>query len=261
MTRETLTFLSTLGVTAIFALIFYSQSWWPWPSEKRNAYRDVVSLSAGIAIAYVFMRLMPELAEASAEFVEATGDLVLPFPEYRVHGAALLGFLTFYALERLVDWSRITGSVPSETGRVPREAGRREERISDRVPTLSYALYVGIVTYVMAARMEAGEGRLALFGLSMGLHFLGVGYGLRREDEALYDGWGRHVLAASAALGWAVPLLTPLDFAVVQTLAGFVAGGVIVNTMIQELPGRKNGSVLFFSGGAILYAGVLLITD
>ena len=37
----------------------------------------------------------------------------------------------------------------------------------------------------------------------MGLHFLGLGHGLRRDCPSLYDGWGRHALAGAAIAGWA----------------------------------------------------------
>jgi hypothetical protein len=45
----------------------------------------------------------------------------------------------------------------------------------------------------------------------------------------------------------------------VATLAGFVGGGVIINSLIQELPSGKEGRFWPFCVGAFSYAAVLLI--
>jgi hypothetical protein len=80
MTTHTITVLATLGVATIFAAIFYAQTWRQWPKKGQRGYRRVVSFSAGMAVAHVFVHLLPEIAAASEEFVEVTAGLELPVP-------------------------------------------------------------------------------------------------------------------------------------------------------------------------------------
>jgi hypothetical protein len=129
-----------------------------------------------------------------------------------------------------------------------------------RVLTGSYALYAFVVSYSMAHTMEAGGNQLALFVIAMGLHFVGVGHGLRHERQALYDTWGRYLLAAAPLLGWMVAFFLPLGDAAADMLLGFVAGSLIMNTVTLELPGRKDGRFFSFLAGGAAYAAVLLLT-
>jgi hypothetical protein len=250
MTFPMTNMLATLAAAAIFAVIFYYQSWWRWPTEGQRGHRRLISFSAGMAVAYVFVHLLPELATASEEFVEATEGRGLAFAHHRVHLAALLGFILFYGLQHMVSWS------PQGQGQGNQHAAHG---IRYRILGGSYALYVFIVSYLMAHNMEAGEGRLALFALAMGLHFLGLAHGLRHESHALYESWGKHVLAGAAIIGWAVAFLAPLPESTTHTLLGFVAGSVIMNTATSELPKEKEGRFLAFLIGGLVYAGFLVL--
>jgi len=252
MTPAMIQALATLAAAAIFAFIFYGESWWQWPKKGQPGSRRVVSFSAGIAVAYVFIHLLPELAAASVEFVEATAEHALPFPRHRVHGTALLAFVLFYGLAHMVNWARLGGGHGGE---------EEAEGIHFRLLAGSYALYVFVVSYLMAHQMEAGGGQLALYAVAMGLHFLGLAYSLRGDCQPLYDSWGRHALAGAAIAGWAVALLAPLPESAAFTLLGFVAGAVIMNTMTSELPEEKEGRFFAFLAGAVVYTAVLLLID
>src|SRR5580704_17491905 len=70
-----------------------------------EAPRRVLSAAAGVSVAYVFIRALPEMSEAQDVFTRVTLDRGLPFPEHRVDWAALLGFLLLYGLENLVSRS------------------------------------------------------------------------------------------------------------------------------------------------------------
>ncbi len=269
MTTQAITAAGTLAAAAIFAAIFYYLPLWhpDGPAQGQSGYRRVVSISGGAAVAYVFVHLLPELNAAKETFVGATATLGLPFPELRVYGAALLGFMLFYGLEHLVTWSSLRAArtkvqvgVGAGAGEIVLSADEdATEGFHTRVLIGSYALYAFVIAYGMAHTMEAGGGQLALFAIAMGLHFVGVVHGLRRECRRLYDTWGRRLLAAAALAGWAVALLWPLGQGAATTLLGFVAGSVIMNTVTLELPGRKDGRFFAFLAGGISYSAVLLL--
>lgn len=251
MTVQMTDALATLAAAMIFVLIFYGESWWQWLKPGRRRSRRVVSFSAGMAVAYVFVHLLPALAAATEQFVAVTAGRALPYPQLRVYTAALVGFTLFYGLEHLVHWSRLTTSRQTD--------GPPSYQVRFRLLAGSYAFYVMVVCYLMAHEIEVGGGRLALYAVAMGLHFLGLAYGLCRDYEPLYDNWGRHTLAGAAILGWAIAVLVPLPDDVAYTLLGFVAGAVIMNTVTMELPGRKEGRFFaFFFGGAV-YTGILVL--
>ncbi len=254
MNVETTNALATLAAAIVFALIFYSQSWLrlKFGHETR---RRVVSFSVGMAVAYVFVHLLPELAATSSEFVELDAARELPFPHLRIYAAALLGFMLFYGLENMVRWSHVS-DVAAEA-----EAEAGEESIRLRILTASYALYVFVVCYVMAHEARVGDGALALYALAMGLHFLGFAYGLRRDNSTIYRRWGRHVLAGAALLGWAVALLLPFSDSVSYTLLGFVAGVLIMDTVTSELAGQAEGRFPAFLAGGVAYTLILLLVD
>ncbi len=61
-----------------------------------------LSAFGGISVAYVFMHLLPELAEGQKAIEGAGGDeaALLGFLEHHVYLMALLGLIVFYGVER-----------------------------------------------------------------------------------------------------------------------------------------------------------------
>ena len=212
--------------------------------------RRALSAAGGTAVAYVFIHLLPELERAGDTFVEITADQSLPFPEYRVYLAALIGFILFYGLEHMVHWSRLSG---------------RHERtgygIGDPIFILhivGFALYAGLISYLMVRSIEDGKPvPLLMYGIAMGLHFLSTDYSLHHEHGRLYEVCGKWVLAGAVLAGWVCGALTELHKPVVITMLGLVTGGVVMNSMIVELPGEKDGKFLPFCAGAAAYSALL----
>jgi hypothetical protein len=237
----------TLCIAVVFAAIFVF-------GEKidigyRTHKRRALSAAGGAAVAYVFIHLLPELARAGKTFVEITANQGLPLPEYRVYIAALAGFVLFYGLENMVRWSRLSG--------------RREEAdysISDPVFLLhigGFAMYAGLISYVMVRGIDEKSVPILIYGIAMGLHFLSTDHSMHHEHGSMYDRFGKWILAAAALAGWACGALTEFPKPVVITMLGFVSGGVVMNSMIVELPGEKDGRFLPFCTGAAAYAALL----
>jgi hypothetical protein len=62
-------------------------------------------MAGGISVAYVFVHLLPDLAEEQQAIREAVGE-TFSFLEYHVYLVALVGLATFYGLERAAKISR-----------------------------------------------------------------------------------------------------------------------------------------------------------
>ena len=213
--------------------------------------RRWLSVAAGIATAYVFIDLLPEMVKAQEAFTKATVGSGLPFPEQRVYTSALVGFILLYGLEHLVSTSR---------------ERRREERVMEGKGDMVYwlhiggfAIYGGLVSYLMVDEGKRGLHFLVLYLVAMFLHFLGADHSLRREHGALYDRSGKWVLAGAVLAGWIVGSLSFIPETVLSTLQGFVGGGVVINSMIMELPKENNGRFWPFCAGAVGYALIVLL--
>jgi zinc transporter ZupT len=93
----------------------------------------------------------------------------------------------------------------------------------------------------------------------MGVHFVVNDYGLRRDHKVAYDRMGRWLLAAAVLAGWVVGLSLEVSEAALAVLFAFLAGGVIMNVLKEELPEQRESRFWSFALGAALYSVVLLV--
>jgi hypothetical protein len=241
--------LEPFCITIIFAAIFVFGN--KLHIGYRTHPRRALSAAGGAAVAYVFIHLLPELERAGDTFVKIMADRSLPVPEYHVYLAALAGFILFYGLEHMVHWSRRSGR-PEQPG----------YGIGDPIFILhivGFAVYAGLISYLMVRSIEGEAVPLLMYGIAMGLHFLSTDYSLNHEHGRLYQVCGKWVLAGSVLAGWACGALTELPKPAVITLLGLITGGVVMNSMIVELPGEKDGRFLPFCAGAAAYSALLFL--
>jgi hypothetical protein len=232
-----------LGAIFVLACAFVFGRYLETPLSA--APRRWLSAAAGVSVAYVFIRALPELSEAQDVFTHATSDRGLPFPEYRVYTAALLGFLLFYGLENMV----------ARSGRNGREEGEPAAR-SYKLQLGGFAAYCSLVGYLMVHQRSLPT---LLYLVAMTLHFLAVNHSFEREYGSTYDHGGRWILAAAVVVGGAAGIFTSMSEELLATLLGFNSGGVVINSMIMELPTEKEGRFWAFCLGAVGYSLLLLL--
>lgn len=203
-----------------------------------------LSFASGMSVAYVFVHLLPELAEGQEALAEAGIDLV---EEGHVWLMALLGLGVFYGLERAAKASREQNE---------REGGADEtERGVFWLHTLSFALYNVLIGYLLG-QGEIGAG-LGLFWLAMALHFFVNDYGLRQDHKVQYTRVGRWLLAAAVMGGAALGLVVGVQEAVLAGAIAFLGGGVVLNVLKEELPEERESRFAPFAAGAAAYAVLL----
>jgi len=206
--------------------------------------RTLVSFGAGMATAYVFVHVMPELHGAREALVESASRR-LRYEGMAVYVVALIGFMGFYALDHL-------------RMRVRMSAAPERDRSAFRLHVGGFAAYVALVGYLLVHNLEETPVSIGLYTAAMAFHFVGVDHSLSEEHGALYDDGGRYLLAAMALVGWAIGQLTTLAQPSVALLLAFLSGAVILNSSLMELPSDKDGRFWPFLIGGLLYASILL---
>lgn len=209
-----------------------------------------LSAAGGISVAYVFVHLLPDLAAEQETIREAAGES-FDFLEYHVYLVSLVGLSVFYGLEQAAKVSR---------GR-KRAAGKEDSTEAGVfwLHVASFTLYNALIGYLILHREEPGLQSLLLFTFAMGVHFVVNDFGLRRHHREVYDRIGRWILVLGIFVGWFVGIFYEVSEAAVAVLFAFLAGGVIMNVLKEELPEEHESRFWAFALGAAAYAAVLLM--
>jgi hypothetical protein len=211
-----------------------------------------LSFAGGVAVAYVFMHMLPELGEHGRNLAEAT-VLNAALAESAVFAVALGGLALFYGAERALLTSR----------RLARAGGGRD-RPEQGVFWLhigSSALLIAVIAYLLNNRENATLAGTAIYFVAMSLHFSTANFGSRAHHPELYDRAGRWVLAAATVSGWLFGLVTDLPKAAIAALFAFVSGGIVLTVLKEELPAEREGRFVPFLIGAVLYAALVLAEE
>lgn len=209
-----------------------------------------LSFAGGIAVAYVFLHILPELSAHQQTFPESLG-IGDRAAEAWVYLTALAGLAAFYGVERMAKTSR---------GRSREKGG--EDQIEAEVFWLhigSFALYNLLIGYLLLHREEPGYGSLAIYFVAMALHFLTNDFGLREDQKGRFDHLGRWILAAAVLLGWGLGLAVELPPVTIGFLFAFLAGGVVLNVLKEELPDERQSRFWPFALGTAAYAALLAV--
>jgi hypothetical protein len=206
-----------------------------------------LSFAGGLSVGYVFIHVLPELATHQADRVADDRQLA----EGEIFFVALMGLAAFYWLEHL---ARATADA----------VGENDEDAHSRHPgfwlhTISFSIYGALIGYILVVREGTGEPvEILFYGLALGVHFFINDRSLSRHHGRLQDRYGRWILAASVLTGWALGAATGADGDIVGFLFAFLAGGVILNALKEELPEERQGRVGAFILGAAFYGALSL---
>jgi hypothetical protein len=193
-----------------------------------------LSLAGGVSVAYVFVHILPDLP--AAQNVVAEHVDVFLVVERHVYLIALGGLITFYGLECMVKKSRDR----------PRQSDEQEATPSGVfwLHMSVFALYNLLVGYLLTHRGSPEEEAFDVAGLltytvALGLHFVVNDFGLRQDHRADYHRYGRWLLANAVVVGWAVGMATTLHDVAVSIPFAFLAGGIVMNVLKEELPEER----------------------
>ena len=194
-----------------------------------------LSAAGGIAIAYVFVDLLPKLGKSDQIVREALAGM-FPLIEKHVYVMALIGFLFYFAVDR--------GQF------LLKERGRYWLSI------LSYALFNFLIGYAVVDKDDPEVRPLVLFTFAITLHYFMIDYSLGKEGT--YGHKEKWALVAALFLGWGAGLGKAIPPTAIALVSAFIGGGMIMNVTRHELPKQSSNSLNAFILSAFFYTVVLL---
>jgi zinc transporter ZupT len=206
-----------------------------------------LSFAGGVSLAYVFVHVLPELAAWQGDALREIGTAA-GLVEVHLYLTGLAGLLVFYGLERFVRSAR-TGS----------RAGQASPTPVFWLHLGSYAAYSLLIGYLLVHRKDTDPGGLLMFAVALGLHFVVNDQALRESHGRLYDRSGRWLLALAPPLGWLLGILTSISTVAIANLFAFLAGGIILNVLKEELPEDRESRFWALLAGALGFAALLLL--
>jgi zinc transporter ZupT len=225
---------ATFAVALVFALIHFAGARFDF---LRTVPRSIwLSAAGGVSVAYVFVHILPDLAEHQSGIERVAHGGLLAALEHHVWLVALAGLCAFYGLDRLARRRRTDSSAVfwSHLG--------------------SFALYNLLVGYLLVRR----EGALLFYGVALGLHFLVNDQGLREHHGEAYRRYGRWLLGPAPLAGWLIGVAVAVPPLLLSALFAFLAGGMVLNVLKEELPEDRESNFAAFAAGAGGYAALLL---
>jgi len=211
----------------------------------RSHRRWWVSIAGGVSVSTIFIDLLPEISDRQAKFSAGAHQGAALFPEQAVYLAALIGFVLFYGLEYLMSTSVSAEGKPGGVFSLFR--------------ITAFAGYSSLIAYLLVHEVWDGVRSLVLYTLAMAFHLLIVDYSLSSEHYGLYESHGRWLLSLAVLAGWAAAVFTSIPEPWLARITGFVSGGVIMNTLVVELPEGRGGRFWAFVAAAATYALVLIV--
>jgi hypothetical protein len=226
--------LSLISVT-IFALVHL------W-AQKTNALNRIsrgkfLSAGGGVAIAYVFIDILPKLSKSDYTVTQALAG-VFPYFERHVYIMALLGFLLFFTVDRVQKSSL--------------------KKRSFWLSFASYSLFNFLVGYAVVDKENPEVRPLILFTIAIALHYFTNDFALTQEHKKEYQRMGKWLLIGSLFLGWIVGFTYTLSPTAIALVSAFIGGGVIMNVTRHELPSDNPNSLNAFLFCAAMYTIILL---
>jgi hypothetical protein len=208
--------------------------------------RPLVSLVGGAAVAYVMVELLPHVAEAQIE-LEGTDVGELPFLDRHAFLLALVGLATFYGIE-----------IAARSSRQRSDHGRTELE-TYLASMAAFVLYNALVGYLVVQQVD-DDGAPAAVALTVALtmHIVVNDASLREHHQDRYEHSGRWVLAAAVLAGWTAGHLAAIPDGALAAVVAFLAGGITLNVLKEELPADREGHFGAFAAGAAGTAALLL---
>lgn len=221
---------------------------WRW--LQRSGHSAWLSVSAGTALAYVFVYLLPKLALTQEKLTVILSDRWTPVLRNQTYLIALAGLVCFFWLgwmDKKIEASNVSKSLRLRRMLLLHIGGYGV-----------YSLQIGLLV-TRLPRLDLLS--MLLTTAVLGLHLMGVDHGVRKSDTGSYDAVLRWVFAGALVLGWSVGAATDEFDTLFMLWSAFTGGGIIITAIREELPSGQGTHFLPFLCGVVCASAAILIVQ
>ena len=210
------------------------------------------SFSSGLAVAYVFVLLLPEFAVFQSK-------LVIPF--VNSFQLALLGLVVYKGLQHFC--LLVANKRSASMGDWAFVQSKQEERLLGfRVSTFVFVIYASLIILTLPFQLHHFESLVdkILYLVTFFLHLAFNLVGLFEEDERHYAKFVPYVVSAGLTFSLVLTLFSVLSTGMLLTALAFLAGIIIFTVFRNELPTPEKSSFPWFAIGVAFFAVSVAIT-
>lgn len=229
----------------LFLIGFHLLSHWFSRQLPRDS-NAFSSFSGGVAIAYVFLYMLPNLVE----YNKPIGKLLVhnqwltPFTELFIYIVALAGFIIYYGFDLLAERHK---------------AQAHDDGFVYALHVSLLCLYNFLITYTMSLRAMYSTTATCLFTIAMALRFVLTDRKFSRLYETRFNHVGRYLLSAALLIGWLLSVLfDPVNVLFSAFMISFLSGSVLLNVFRDDLPATELTDYAWFTAGASIITIILL---
>ena len=196
--------------------------------------KPILSFAGGASVAYVTVHLLPEFQKLQKEFNKLI-DIPKKYEDYSLYLIATIGFIAFYSINHFVKSSE-------------------QNRPKFSVFTFhigAFVLYNSFIGYYLIKGLKQEPKAVFIFTAVFILHIMVNDVGLRLDHKKRYDPWGSLILATSVVAGWLLGYLVTLPALIFALWFSWLAGGILLNTIKEELPKERKSKLLPFILGVV----------
>jgi len=222
--------IGPFGVVLVLMYVHLTVDRWAFLRGKYG--KTWLSIAAGTALAYVFTYLLPKLAKLQGKLADSERGEFFNFLNNHVYLLALFGLLTFFGLAQMAN-----------------SHDRAREMQSPWVFVsllLAFGLYNFQLGYLAAEFHDPGYLSVLLAAVVLGVHIMGINHAIFHQYPVIYRKVLKWVFATAVFIGWAFGMLTSDIVIGMIVCNAFVAGGIIINSLHEELPGGSASNPLAF---------------
>jgi hypothetical protein len=189
-----------------------------------------LSFSGGVAVAYVFIHLIPELHKITS----VAGDPL-------TFSLALIGTIVYFGAAKFVKQSK---SSP-------------DSRLAFIIQMTALIPYFFAVGYFLERSNTLTA--LGSYTIAVGLHLIGFGFDQKEDHGERYTIWVAGTLAVVLIAGTIISYFYKFDELTLDLLLAFVTGGILLNSIKEEIPTANQSSFWAFAVGAVSIGFLLLL--
>lgn len=235
-------FYGSLAATLALCAVHITVKHWHFLDGPRS--HVWLSIAAGTALAYVFTYLLPKLAVVQQEIVEFQGPFS-GFLRQQAYLLALIGLVTLFAVDKTA------ARMPPET--------RLELTRGLLLQIVIYGLYSVQLGYLLANFRQPDLATYVLAAAILAAHMMGMDHHIAHRHPIAFSWILRWVFAACCVAGWAIGAFSDGPNYAVLLSNAFVAGGIVVIAIREELRDQHATLLPFFAAVAFVSGGIITV--